>query len=714
MSLHAGPSPHYVASPHQTYGLESEENQWTVSPTTPVDSTRLVPIPRPYTSDPQPEHQPSFASHNGGFMFVSPNPYQPPSPGSFQQVASPILSTATDQPLLDNALGYSQQPPFPNNNNHGQASSSLVLGQEKNPTSEPFHWWWWWEIASAVLSITSMCLVIAILFSVRDKPLSSWPLAIQPNSAIAILTTVGKAAMMVAIASCISQLKWRHMQQKARPLYDLQVFDDASRGPWGSLVMLTRFTLGSFLGWSLAIVTIAALGIEPSAQNILNFELHQVNLTNVTAEMAVAQNYFSKAFAQQNDQVEGTTVITRDLPRFQAAILNGISGQMLEPSFTCPPPAVNCTWPTFKSLGMCASFQDVTEGVNRNCSTPKGKWDFVKNCTYTDIPGWFVNRTIHDHDPVLGYQNADAANGLATKTQTLLSNFDVPSFATWKWLIIRHDDYLWPDLETPPWPRIFVANFSFCEKTYRGIERAAQNLNSPTQNTIGEISSQPLHVTFSKEDTEEVSNCQLNGNPCLQYTSADKSVMYNITTTLTRSLGAQIREILNRDGYAYLKGSSQAAGPPPATAMNVEYLLQDTPDLGTIVNGLADTLTNLIRNNETGDNLLATSIKGTAFGREQFVIVRWEWLILPLLETVLASVLLVICIIMTRSTKTGERLPQLKTSVIACFAYPTTGWNEEEMTFQGKQTTEKLEELSKGMTARFEPDEKGRWKFKRV
>lgn len=404
-------------------------------------------------------------------------------------------------------------------------------------------------------------------------------------------------------------------------------------------------------------------------------------------------------------------MITRDLPKFQAAILNGISGQILEPSFTCPPPAVNCTWPTFKSLGICPSFQDVTDRVSRNCSTPEGKWDFVKNCTYTNIPDW-SNRTIYDPEPVMGYQNADAANGLASKTQTLFSSFDVPSFANWKWLIIRHDDHAWPDLETPPWPRIFLADFNFCEKTYTGIERAAQDLNSPTTNALGEVSSQPLAVN-------EDADCELKGHAdhCLRFDAADKSAMYNITRTLTSNLGHQIREILTRDGYAYLNGNGQATGPPPATAMNVDYLLQDTPNLKSIVDALADSLTNLIRNNQTGDNLMATTVKGTAFGREQFVIVRWEWLILPVLETVLASTLLIICIVMTRSTAgngNGNGLPQLKTSVIAYFAYPTSGWTEGEIALQGKQTSEKLEQLSKGMNARFEPDEKGRWKFRRV
>ncbi|KAK3367838.1 hypothetical protein B0H63DRAFT_565718 [Podospora didyma] len=77
------------------------------------------------------------------------------------------------------------------------------------------------------------------------------------------------------------------------------IFDDASRGPWGSALMLSRVSAGSVLGSTLALVMVAGLGIEPSAQNILDFRLQTVVLTNTTAEMAVAaEDYDSEAFAE--------------------------------------------------------------------------------------------------------------------------------------------------------------------------------------------------------------------------------------------------------------------------------------------------------------------------------------------------------------------------------------------------------------------------------
>lgn len=199
----------------------------------------------------------------------------------------PVASTRSDE----------QTPLDPEVAQHEPDKVTQTPGQGR--AMKAFHWWWWWEIAAAILSITSMCLIIAVLSNVRDTKLADWPYEIQPSSVISVLTTISKTAMMVPIASCISQLKWRHMQLRPRPLNHLQVFDDASRGPWGSAVMAWKLPFQSFLGWALALVTIVALGIEPSAQNILDFPSREWNVTEkFEAEMGKADVYFSKGFLQ--------------------------------------------------------------------------------------------------------------------------------------------------------------------------------------------------------------------------------------------------------------------------------------------------------------------------------------------------------------------------------------------------------------------------------
>lgn len=166
-------------------------------------------------------------------------------------------------------------------------------------------WWWWWEICGALLSIICVGLILAVLFKANDLALEAWPLWIQPNSLIAVFTTVGKSAMMVPIASCISQLKWRHFEQRANRLNHLQLLDEASRGPWGSLMLLADARIGAYIARALAVISLISLGFDPSAQQILDFPTRETRLTNTSASIGVASSYKSKAFVEDTDGSTG-------------------------------------------------------------------------------------------------------------------------------------------------------------------------------------------------------------------------------------------------------------------------------------------------------------------------------------------------------------------------------------------------------------------------
>jgi hypothetical protein len=77
---------------------------------------------------------------------------------------------------------------------------------------------------------------------------------------------------MVPVAAGINQLKWMHFE-KAHRLSDLEVFDETSRGPWGSLELIMRLNFNSralLAIWG-SLITIVALAMDPSAWQILSF-----------------------------------------------------------------------------------------------------------------------------------------------------------------------------------------------------------------------------------------------------------------------------------------------------------------------------------------------------------------------------------------------------------------------------------------------------------
>jgi hypothetical protein len=175
-----------------------------------------------------------------------------------------------------------------------------------------------------------MCAIVVLVSKIDNTPLQSWWQPIQPSSAIAILTTVSKAALMVPASACISQLKWRRFLLQPRKLVDLKLFEEASRGPWGSSVLLCRLCLRPpvFVALRFAFVTIVALGIDAAAQHDLDFPLRTMTLDNTTIELGKANNYFSKGFME--------------IPGSYTALLSFLSCKMLTGDLTSLYLATKC------------------------------------------------------------------------------------------------------------------------------------------------------------------------------------------------------------------------------------------------------------------------------------------------------------------------------------------------------------------------------------
>jgi hypothetical protein len=153
---------------------------------------------------------------------------------------------------------------------------------------------WWWEIGGLSVSIICCSLLILFLARIDQMSVELWSLWIQPNTAIAILATFTKASLLVPVASCISQLKWWLFRKEQRPLGHLDLMDDASRGPWGAITLLFKLPRSSITISLLALITIINLGVEPSAQQVLETSIRHSKLTNASAEVGIATAYESK------------------------------------------------------------------------------------------------------------------------------------------------------------------------------------------------------------------------------------------------------------------------------------------------------------------------------------------------------------------------------------------------------------------------------------
>jgi hypothetical protein len=77
--------------------------------------------------------------------------------------------------------------------------------------------------------------IVALLVIADGSSLPKLPLSITVNVYISFFVAIAKAAMPVAVSDSIGQLKWLWFLQPSA-LQNIQIFDEASRGPLVSIL----------------------------------------------------------------------------------------------------------------------------------------------------------------------------------------------------------------------------------------------------------------------------------------------------------------------------------------------------------------------------------------------------------------------------------------------------------------------------------------------
>ncbi|TGJ88676.1 hypothetical protein E0Z10_g102 [Xylaria hypoxylon] len=538
-----------------------------------------------------------------------------------------------------------------------------------------------------------MSLIALLLSKVDGTPLEAWGLPIVPQSLIAILTTAGKTALLVPAASCISQLKWRHFAKRPRKLIDIQLFDDASRGPWGSTLLFCHlaFRARLLVALGFALVTVLALGIDPSAQQILTFPVRESPLGNVSVVLGTADMYYSKGFLENTDaSQEGTWRPNSDLLAIQSSIVNGATGSVFQPYFNCPGPASRCTWDIFTTLGVCAEFKNASKEAVAHC-TPENNAGTM-NCTYT-VPGMDVADDDEKGTMVMQW-NGEGTGGAGPSTMLFQSQFSssdryprlshIGSFLAVKAAAGGHG---YPLIErnatggykvSPPYTEVYYATFDWCAKRFQNVTASQKRLNPGSMTSEG--------LTWA--DVVSIGDeGNLMGNNYYTYTSNVTGSAFNVSEMPISFLPRP--DIL-----------------PTEELLAVGFALMNS-NLSHVVLNIADTLTNQIRSNNPGDNYNATVTTGSAFFDEPYIEVRWVYLTLPFSVTLFSAALLAITIIIT------DKQPLLKHSSMALLIHRLQGWEDEELDVDGPQTQEKLDHLAGTMVARLEDNENGRMRLVR-
>lgn len=160
-----------------------------------------------------------------------------------------------------------------------------------NPVGRLLHAAWISESTACFFSFACIGAVIGVLFYEDGTELDHWNLAIPPNAVVAFIALLAKSSCLMAITEIISQLKWRHYATTPQPLIDFELFDAASRGPFGSAVLLFRKHHHAILASCAALLTITALLFDPFIQLAIRFPGKPFPISSMSSEFRAAHAY---------------------------------------------------------------------------------------------------------------------------------------------------------------------------------------------------------------------------------------------------------------------------------------------------------------------------------------------------------------------------------------------------------------------------------------
>jgi len=242
------------------------------------------------------------------------------------------------------------------------------------------------------------------------------------------------------------------------------------------------------------------------------------------------------------------------------------------------------------------------------------------------------------------------------------------------------------DITDPGQVDVTTCEWSWCMQTYRNITAT----NGIIQ--VNRVDSVPLKLTdtFTNNGSRWHGYLPESGpeGPDVGHTPG----RFNITNDAASSLFVFLRE-----SFILRLNPQTRWGETNITAATASYVASNS--LEQITSDVAATVTNLIR---SSDNINASTTYGEVVRSETYVIVRWGWLSLPLLMTLLANVLLFMSIISSAS-----RSELFKSSILAVMFHGLRGWQRDQLQVRRPETVDALESTAKGMRTELRRDPDG-------
>ncbi|KAF2652311.1 hypothetical protein K491DRAFT_664029 [Lophiostoma macrostomum CBS 122681] len=529
--------------------------------------------------------------------------------------------------------------------------------------------WWWWELFSWLVSFLCVSAIVGVLllYSGKKQPDFIIP-GITINAFISVFAAVAKAALILPVSEAIGQLKWIWFQNDAN-LWDIDLFDGASRGPWGSMMLLLKSKCRHIVSLGAAI-TILALAFEPFFQQIVVYPERSVPVDQGTVSTAVT---LDRQMAGSNSVKVAidTVLMTNDIATRSAPSL-------------CQ--TANCTWPFYSTLGLCHKCQDVSYLLEHtSCKEEVLPWAQVQTevrrpCGYTLNNTFAVGRT---------------AQGLETDRRQVvsLSTFIVgndatpgPNISVWNTTVFHNMSLPIADFYvayTPGGPSEVLKNatpvlqecvINWCSKVMQSAHFGGLLHDEVVETFPLDPGSQPGFIY------------DIYGHSPLSFSGPDNRTVAigNGTTNALRAMIVEdIPQVLSQlTDFAFVE----------YTSWNFHQVAPY--DIKPFLNNLTTYVSDTFRSVTNATEM----VKGTAWAPEQFVSIRWEWIALPVL--LLFSSLLLVLVTIFKSRRGGTAA--WKSSVLATLLHGLT--DDVRDKFDPRLSPSEIEVISRRLRVKLKTD----------
>ncbi|KAJ3565772.1 hypothetical protein NPX13_g7372 [Xylaria arbuscula] len=298
--------------------------------------------------------------------------------------------------------------------------SDSGIGPEKRQNVPHSLFRWKWEIMGMLLSLASTAASIVLLAVFDGRRVDSFHAPFSLNTFVSILAQASRTSLAFGVGSGLGQAKWNIFTRRHGSLTLFQAFDEASKGPWGSLNLMYHLR-----SWSLAIlgaaVIVTLLTIEPLVQaSITQDGILDKDFSNLASKTTItrATNYSVASFnlTESDEDING--------PGLELLITayrgnSSSDSQTALPIFGCPTGNSIYKLPYPNSAGVISvlsgnPFGNDTDGgqgpayVADVSAYPERTWSFQETGNQTTIVVWSTLQYAIDRASTLSNWNTTA------------------------------------------------------------------------------------------------------------------------------------------------------------------------------------------------------------------------------------------------------------------------------------------------------------------